>query len=209
MIDISRPLSATTAAWPGDAALEVDWTLRLSNGDNVSLTRITLSPHTGTHADAPAHYDADGALTGAFELARFLGPARVIDARGHDALTVELFESRGALGAQRVLVRSLETVRPEEFVREFPPLAPEAAIALAEAGLRLFGTDAPSVDPVDSAAMAAHRALGASRIPILENLDLSAAEPGEYDLVALPIRLMETEAAPARAVLLPSGTLGL
>jgi arylformamidase len=209
MIDISRPLSATTAAWPGDSPLGVDWTLRLADGDNVSLTRITLSPHTGTHADAPAHYDADGAMSGAFELDRFLGPARVIDARGHDSLTVDLFQKSGAVGAARILVRSLHEVRPEEFVRDFPPLEPEAATALANAGLQLFGTDAPSVDPVDSAAMAAHRALGAAAIPILENLDLSLAEPGDYDLVALPIRLMDTEAAPARAVLLPPGTLGI
>jgi arylformamidase len=106
-----------------------------------------------------------------------------------------------------VLVRSLDSVRPEEFVSDFPPLTPEAAEALVQSGLRLYGTDAPSVDPVDSAGMAAHRALGAAGLPILENLDLSRVEPGDYDLLALPVKLAGAEAAPVRAVLLPAGTL--
>ncbi len=92
---------------------------------------------------------------------------------------------------------------------DFPPLEPEAADVLAQAGLKLYGTDAASVDPVQSAAMAAHRVLGAAGIPILENLDLSRAEAGEYDLVALPLKLVEAEATPVRAVLLPAGTLRL
>ncbi|HSG82116.1 MAG TPA: cyclase family protein [Gemmatimonadota bacterium] len=207
MIDITRPLSTTTAAWPGDAPLKLDWTLRLAAGDNVSVSRISLSPHVGTHADAPAHYDADGASTGAFSLASFLGPARVIDVRGHEAVTIQLLEMRGAIGATRLLVRSLESVRPEKFDSDFPPLAPEAAEALVAEGLVLYGTDAPSVDPVDSAAMAAHRVLGNAAIPILENLDLSAVQPGDYDLLALPVKLIEAEATPVRAVLLPPGTL--
>jgi arylformamidase len=208
VIDITRPLSATTATWPGDTPLAIDWTLRLSGGDNVSLSRITLSPHIGTHADAPAHYDMEGPLSGALGLASFLGPARIVDMRGHEALTLAALKERGAIGSQRVLVRTLDVVRPEEFVSDFPPLAPEAAEAMAGAGLVLFGTDAPSVDPVDSAAMAAHRVLGAAAIPILENLDLSAAEPGDYDLVALPMKLMDAEATPVRALLLPPGSLG-
>lgn len=209
MIDITRPLSTTTAAWPGDTPLLIDWTLRTSSGDSVSLSRITLSPHVGTHADAPAHYDPDGVPAGAFDLANFLGPARVVDARGSRRVTLGLLEEQGALGRSRVLVRSLEEVAPDEFASNFPPLTAEAGYALARAGLVLFGTDAPSVDPVDSAAMSAHRALGAAGIPILENLDLSQVEPGDYDLVALPLKLMETEATPVRALLLPPGTLVL
>ncbi len=189
--------------------MQLDWTLQLAAGDNVSLSRISLSPHVGTHADAPAHYDVEGASTGAFNLASFLGPARVIDARGHAAVTIELLEALGALGAARLLVCSLGSVRPEEFVSDFPPLAPDAAEALVAEGLVLYGTDAPSIDPVDSGAMAAHRVLGDAAIPILENLDLSAAQPGDYDLLALPVKLTEAEAAPVRAVLLPPGTLVL
>lgn len=206
MIDITRPLDVGTAAWPGDTALSIDWSLQLSRGDAVSVSCLRLSPHVGTHADAPAHYEPGGAKTGQFDLGAFLGPARVVGARKRDAVTAEMLARQAAIGQPRVLVRSLERARPDVFESEFPPLATDAAEALVRSGLRLYGTDAPSVDPVDSATMDAHRVLGAAGIPILENLDLSAAEPGLYDLVALPMKLVETEAAPVRAVLLPCGT---
>lgn len=208
MIDITRPLDTSTAAWPGDTGLGIDWTLRMSRGDNVNLSCVTLSPHVGTHADAALHYEPDGSPTGEFDLDAFIGRVRVVDARGQDAVTTELLGEGDAIGAPRLLVRSLDVVRPEEFVSAFPPLAADAAQMLVSAGLKLYGTDAPSVDPVDSAAMSAHRALGSAAIPILENLDLSQAEPGDYDLLALPMKLIATEATPVRAVLLPAGALG-
>ncbi len=207
MIDITRPLGARTAEWPGDTPFSIDWTLHVWRGDNVSVSRILMSPHIGTHADAPAHYQSGGETTGSFELAAFIGPVRVIDARGSDLVDISVVEQHGAIGCSRVLVRVLDVVRTEEFVRDYPVLAPEAAGALVSGGLRLYGTDAPSVDPVDSTRMNAHRALGAAGIPILENLDLTQVEAGDYDLLALPLKLEAAEAAPVRAVLLPAGTL--
>ena len=209
MIDITQPLGSKTAAWPGDTPFELDWTLHAGRGDNVTLSRVTFSPHVGTHADAPAHYEVHGHLTGAFELGAFLGPVRVIDARWAKSVDLGLLESAEALGVRRLLVRSLPDLRPERFASDFPPLAPDAAGALVRSGLRLYGTDAPSIDPVQSTAMRAHRVLGAAGIPIIENLDLSRAEPGDYDLLALPLRMVEAEAAPVRAVLLPAGSLSL
>jgi arylformamidase len=207
MIDITRPLGVDTAAWPGDTPFQLEWALHLSRGDTVSVSRITLSPHVGTHADAPAHYAVGGGTTDGFDVGAFLGPVRLIDLRGAEAITALALGERAALGSARLLVRILEQVRAEEFVDEFPPLAPEGAEALVASGLKLYGTDAPSVDPVDSAAMSAHRVLGAAGVPILENLDLTRAEPGDYDLVALPTKLSGAEASPVRAVLLPSGSL--
>ncbi len=205
--ELTRPLGVDTAAWPGDTPFGLEWTWQLSRGDSVSVSRLTFSPHVGTHADAAAHYAADGDPAGAFDLAAFVGPVRVVDVRGCGAVTADVLAERGALGRPRVLVRCLDVVRPDEFVSDFAPLDPDAAAALVRSGLRLYGTDAPSVDPVDSAEMRAHRALGGGGVPILENLDLSAAEPGDYDLLALQVRLTEAEAAPVRAVLLPAGTL--
>ncbi|MGD2151620.1 MAG: cyclase family protein [Gemmatimonadales bacterium] len=209
MIDITQPLSTRAAAWPGDTPFQIDWTLHITRGDNVTLSRVTFSPHVGTHADAPAHYEPGGSLTDAFQLGAFLGPVRVVDARWARSVDLGLLESMGALGAQRLLVRSVPESRPERFENDFAPLAPEAADALVRSGLRLYGTDAPSVDPVRSTSMSAHRVLGAAGVPIIENLDLALAEPGDYDLIALPLRMIEAEAAPVRAVLLPTGSLRL
>jgi len=172
------------------------------------LSRITLSSHLGTHADAPAHYELGGDTTDSFILTAFVGPVRVIDVRGCDSVTSQVLEEHSALGSARVLVRSLEEIRPEEFRSDYPSLAPDGAEALVRSGVRLYGTDAPSVDPMDSASMTAHRVLGAAGLPILENLDLSRAPAGDYDLVALPLKLMQAEAAPVRAILLPAGSIG-
>ncbi len=207
MIDITRPLGTRTAEWPGDTPFNIDWTLHVWRGDNVSVSRIVMSPHIGTHADAPAHYQSGGETTGGFDLGAFIGRVRVIDARGSDRVDESMVKAGGAIGCARVLVRVLDIVRIEEFVRDYPFLAPEAAQALVSGGLRLYGTDAPSVDPVDSSRMSAHRALGAAGIPILENLDLTDVEPGDYDLLALPLKLEAADAAPVRAVLLPPGSL--
>lgn len=207
MIDITRPLGSRTAVWPGDTPFDLDWTMHVWRGDSVSVSRISMSPHVGTHADAPAHFRSGGATTGSFDLAAFVGRVRVIDACGSGSIDLAVFEDGGALGCSRVLVRVLKVVHPEEFVHDFPALAAEAAEALVGNGLRLYGTDAPSVDPVDSSRMSAHRVLGEAGVPILENLDLTQVAPGDYDLIALPLKLEAAEAAPLRAVLLPPGSL--
>jgi arylformamidase len=124
MIDITRPLGAATANWPGDSPFQLEWTLAMAAGDTVSVSRLSLSPHVGSHADAPLHYLQDGPSTASFRLDAFIGPARVVDARGSDAVTQELLDVQGAIGCTRVLVRSLDVVRTEEFVEVFPPLDP-------------------------------------------------------------------------------------
>ncbi len=209
MIDITQPLTTSTAPWPGDTPLQIEWRLQLSGGDNVSLSTIALSSHLGTHADSPAHYESRGHAASGFDLSVFVGPVRVVDVRGHEAVTAEVLEAQGALDSPRVLVRSMAEVRPERFTSDYPPLAPDGAEALVGSGVRLYGTDAPSIDPVDSSSMTAHRILGTVGLPILENLDLTRARAGEYDLIALPLKLMETEAAPVRAILLPAGSIAL
>lgn len=207
MIDITRPLGSRTAEWPGDTPFSLDWTAHVWRGDSVSVSRILMSPHVGTHADAPAHYQSGGATTGSFDLTAFMGRVRVIDARGSGLIDLSVLETGGAVGCLRVLVRVLDEAQTEEFVHDFPALAVEAAEALVSNGLRLYGTDGPSVDPVDSSRMSAHRVLGAAGVPILENLDLTQVVPGDYDLIALPLRLEAAEAAPLRAVLLPPGSV--
>lgn len=207
MIDITRPLGAQTAEWPGDTPFSIDWTSHVWRGDSVSVSRILMSPHVGTHADAPAHYQSGGATTAGFDLTDFVGRVIVVDARGLEEVDLTVLETGGAIGSRRVLVRVLDVVQAERFVGEFAALAVEAAEALVDNGLRLYGTDAPSIDPVDSSRMSAHKVLGAAGVPILENLDLTRAEPGAYDLIALPLKLEAAEAAPVRAVLLPPGSL--
>ena len=151
-----------------------------------------MSAHLGTHADAPAHVLADGPAIGAVGIEPFLGPARVVDLPGRGEVGPDALPPR-ALGAARVLFRT----RGRAF------LSALAAVRLAEKGALLVGTDALSVDPEDAEDLPVHTTLLSRGVAILEYLDLSRAEPGDYWLIALPLAFTDLDASPVRAVLIP------
>lgn len=200
--DISQPLGTGTAVWPGDRAVEVDWTMSRRSGDAVNVAAITLSVHAGTHVDGPHHFSDDGARPAGLDLAPFVGPATVVDVRGHGSLDVDAVAGIELGSVERVLFRTRASVEPGTFPAAFAALTPALARRLGEAGVKLVGTDAPSVDPFDSKSLAAHLALAEGGVAILENLVLDAVAPGRYTLVALPLRLVEADSSPVRAVLL-------
>lgn len=200
--DISQPLGARTAVWPGDQTVELGWTLERRQGDSVNVAALRLSVHAGTHADGPLHFRDAGPAIGTLPLDAFIGPARVIDARGRTDLDLPLVEGLDLASTPRLLFRTREAVDPEQFPESITPFAAALAKRLAEARVRLVGTDAPSVDPLDSKVLEAHRALAAGNVAILENLVLTHVPPGDYTLVALPLRLVEADSSPVRAVLL-------
>ncbi|HET8655766.1 MAG TPA: cyclase family protein [Longimicrobiaceae bacterium] len=204
MIDISRPLGSHTPVWPGDAPFRLCWTLRQEAGAAANVGEISMTTHCGTHVDAPLHVTADGAPVGALAPEVFVGPARVVEVRGVREIGCAHIEA--ALGGGRVPERLLFHTGCWTDARVlpavFPAIAPAAAEYLRAEGLRLVGTDAPSVDPPDSEDLPAHRAFAGAGIPILENLFLDAAAAGDYHLVALPLRLDGADASPVRAVLI-------
>jgi arylformamidase len=201
ILDISQPVGTRTAVWPGDQPPALSWTMSRASGDSVNVAALTLSAHTGTHVDGPFHVDDDGARAADLDLARYVGPADVIDARGRAVLDVGALEGRTHV-AERVLFRTRDDVDPTVFPDRVVPVTPALARALGEAGVRLIGTDAPSVDPIDSKTLDAHHALIDSGIAILENLVLTDVSPGRYTLVALPLRLTEADSSPVRAILI-------
>lgn len=206
ILDISQPLGPGTAPWPGDRGLELEWTLRRERGDSVNAAAVTLSVHLGTHADGPLH-TAAGPGIGAAPLEPFIGPAVVVDARPHvggdpPVVGETALEGVDPATTPRVLLRTRDDHDPTHFPARFAALAPALCRRLAERGFRLVGTDAPSVDPVDSKALEAHGVLVRAGIPNLENLALSGVAPGRYTLVALPLRLADADSSPVRAVLL-------
>lgn len=168
-------------------------TSSLGDGSAYEAMAFTMSSHLGTHVDAPAHVLTDGAFVGSLDLAPFVGPARVVALTGRGEIGPDALP-RECLGRPRVLFRS----RGRAF------LSPLAAVRLAEKGALLVGTDAASIDPHDAEDLPAHRALLSRRVALLENLDLADVEPGDYRLVALPLRFEELDASPVRAILLPA-----
>ena len=201
LLDVSQPLDARTAPWPGDTPFSAKWVCHLGEGAAVTVSAITTSPHNGTHADAPCHFLAGAAGIGEVPLEAYIGPCRVVERIGDGPLTAAEARRWRVRRGDRILVRTRRRVDPAVFPARFAHLTGESAAVLAAAGAALFGIDTPSVDHRDSKTMDAHRALLAGGTAILENLDLSRAKPGRYRLIAPPVRLSGLDAGPVRAVL--------
>lgn len=201
LYDVTWPVGEGIPVWPGDAPCALEWTMLRSRGATVNVAELRMSAHTGTHADGPFHVADDGVRIGAAPLDAYLGPALLVDVEAGriDAALVDRVLADGPV--ERVLFRTGCWTDPAVFPTGFPAPEPDAARALVAAGVRLVGTDAPSVDPYDSTELATHRVLGAGGVAILENLLLAGVPAGRWELIALPLRLVDADASPVRAVL--------
>jgi arylformamidase len=199
--DITPAIRPGIPVWPGDTDYAEQRSWAIGPGCPVNVSRFTMSTHTGAHADAPFHYDADGARSGAADLSRYLGPCRVIHAIG--ARRVEPDQVAAHLGAipPRVLLRTYARAPQESWDSNFACVAHATIERLADAGVVLIGIDTPSLDPQDSKTMDAHMAVRRRGLSILEGVVLDAVPEGDYELIALPLRLADLDAAPVRAVL--------
>lgn len=200
--DISPPIAPDSPLFPGDEPYSQKWTATIGPGCPVNLSAITMSPHIGAHADAPLHYGNDAPPIGAVDLCAYLGPCRVIHAIGSGQ---RLIHPRDLEHAQhglppRVLVRTCDKA-PMQWSEDFASFAPETIDWLAARGVKLVGIDSQSVDPATSKTLDSHHRLLANDLRVLENLVLDAVPAGDYELIALPLKLMQACASPVRAVL--------
>ncbi len=200
--DISPPVDARSPVFPGDTPYSQTWAAQIAPGCPVNVSAITLSPHVGAHADAPLHYDPQGAAVGALDLAPFIGPCRVIHALQARTL-VQAKHLQHALHdlPARVLVRTRQQFPLLQFDAQLTALAPSTVELLADLGVQLVGTDSASIDPADSKTLPSHQAIRQHGLRVLENLLLNDVPEGDYELIALPLKLMTADASPVRAVL--------
>jgi arylformamidase len=212
LVDVSVTLRPGTPEWPGDTPYSCGWTWSMAEGASVNVSALTMSPHVGTHADAPLHVRDGWPASDALPLDAFVGPCAVVDVPGvaeeieHDALVRHAEQSGVRLDeTARLLLRTGRTIAAGVFPDDWPSLTPACVRALARGGLVLLGVDAPSVDPRESKDLATHHALFEAGAFNIENLDLRAVRAGRYELIAPPLRLAGLDAAPLRALLRPLG----
>lgn len=198
--DISQRLRPGLPVWPGDTPWSQERTWLMEEGSPVNVSKLTMTTHSGSHADAPLHYAADGMDAAAMDLAPFIGECLVIDARGTSG-AVSVGDLPHIESADRVLFRTYDTFPHDAWDSDFTAIAPEAIEWLALQGVRLIGTDAPSVDPQESKGIAAHKAVLEADMRILEGLVLDDVPAGRYELIALPLKVVGGDAAPCRAIL--------
>lgn len=203
IIDISPPLSPRSAVWPGDVAFARSVQLDMHDGANLTLSSFTSTVHVGAHTDAPSHYARDGASIEQVDLGAYVGPCTVITCTAPRGRLIQPEDCSKALtrGAKRLLFRTLSQPDPEVFNTDFVAFSPAAIQAMGRAGVVLVGIDTASVDPFDSKTLDAHNELLRANIRNLEGLDLRHVQDGDYELIALPLKLVGFDASPVRAVL--------
>ena len=200
--DISPPVQPGAPVFPGDTPFAQQWAATISPGCPVNVSTLTLSPHVGAHADAPLHYDPHGVAVGALDLEPYLGRCRVVHAiaRGPLVTWQHIAHAMHDL-PPRVLVRTYAQAPVDRWDALLAGFAPETIEILADRGVLLVGIDTASIDPADSKTLDSHQVIRRRGVRVLENLVLDAVPEGDYELIALPLKLMAADASPVRAVL--------
>ena len=208
--DISLPIVAGLPTWPTSRGFRTSRAMSIRDGDPANVTWLELDVHTGTHVESPLHFIDGGPSLDAFELDRFVGPAIVARVDGPEITPAALEALAVPPGTERLLIRTANSDRWAALARgtgsatfepDYVALTPEAATWVAGRGIRLVGTDHLSIQRFDDDGET-HRILMRAGVAILEGLNLADVQPGPYTLVCVPLRLVGSEAAPARAILL-------
>lgn len=206
-IDVSVPVRSGMVHWPEDPKVKLERTKSIAEGEEANLTRIDMSAHTGTHMDAPLHFFEEDPGMETFPLDIALGTARVVRIEGDEPIDRGHVEELDLQSGERVLFRTANSER-RWWDRDFDPnyvhVSLEAAELLGEVGVALVGVDYLSVGAYDGDGAETHRALLGAGVWIVEGLDLSEVEPGEYDVICLPVKLVGSDGAPARVLLRPA-----
>jgi len=205
--DISLPISPEIPVWPGDPPVVIKQVSSMDAGAHDNVSRLECSVHTGTHVDAPHHFLNDHRTVDALPLEVLTGPAQVVQIPEEVGLiTAGILEEAGIpSGTSRLLLKTRNSrlwARGEkEFARDFVGLSAEGAGWLVRTGVKLVGIDYLSIAPYKQS-IPTHQVLLKPGIVILEGVNLSAVPPGIYDLYCLPLKLVGSDGAPARAILI-------
>jgi arylformamidase len=208
--DISLPITPAILVYPGNPGVAFTSHQAIARGDSANVSAISFGSHTGTHVDAPRHFDDAAGGVDAIAIERLVGPATVMefDDSVRSIGRAEL-DRAGLRAARRVLLktRNSRLLHEREFASDYTFVAPDGAEFLVESGVELVGIDYLSIEQFKSGHHRTHLTLLRRGIVILEGLDLSAIAPGDYELLCLPLRLAGLDGAPARVVLRePSGS---
>jgi arylformamidase len=204
--DVSVLISEDLPVWPGDPGISMTLASSLQQGDSANVTRLEMGVHTGTHIDAPCHFEADGVAIDQLPIETLIGSCQVFDLQeikggiGPDDLQRLDFK-----GTTRVLFKTSNSIWWEsserEFQKEFVYITEEGAKFLIDHDVKLVGVDYLSVEKFGSSGHATHHLLLRSQVVIVEGLNLSGISSGEYELIALPLRLKGSDGSPARVIL--------
>ncbi len=200
LYDVTLPIAPGMPVYPGDPAVAIrPW----HSGTPVAVSHLSLGAHTGTHVDAPRHLREGAPGVDRLPLEALIGPARVLDLPEAERIAATDLRGLDLPGPGRLLFRTRNSAdwRRGRFPVEPVGLTPEAAQLLVQKAVRLIGLDSPSADAVEAADLPAHRTLLDAGTVILEGLDLFDVSAGEYELLCLPLKIVDGDGGPARVIL--------
>jgi arylformamidase len=203
LVDVTLRLSPDVPTYPGNPPFSITPVKRIATGGSSNVSALTLGTHAGTHVDAPRHFFDGRPGVDALPLDVLIGPARVIHLPGRSNISAERLRSADFSGVSRLLIRTgnSELWSSSTFAADYAGVTEDGARLLVEAGVSLVGVDYLSVEPYKTPGAPAHHVLLEHGIVIVEGLDLSRVEAGDYELMCLPLALVDADGAPARVVL--------
>ena len=204
--DVSVTISEDLAVWPGDPSVSLKLTSSIARGDTVNVTQICMGVHTGTHIDAPFHFEPDGKTIDELPIETLIGPCHVVEMLDvKKSIGLSELEKLDLKGVVRILFKTRNSMWWEkgekEFQKNFIHISEEGARFIVEHGVKLVGIDYLSVERFDSPDYATHHTLLRNQVVIIEGLNLGAVAMGDYELIALPLKLEGADGSPARVVL--------
>jgi arylformamidase len=208
-IDVSVTVRHGMPHWPDDPPVVVQRTLDIGRGDACNVSHLAMGVHSGTHMDGPVHFHHGAPGLDEMPLTATIGEARVIEIADPEQITVDELRGHQLRPDERILFRTSNSTRcwpAQTFVEDFVHISEPAAVHLAETGVQTVGIDYLSVAGYHADGAKIHRILLDAGIWIIEGLDLSPVRAGRYEMICLPVKLHESDGAPARAILRPLPT---
>ncbi len=203
--DITVPLQNGIPYWPGDEEPKIERYSSLSDGEITNTSRIQCSLHTGTHVDAPRHLFDEGKSIDQLPPETLIGPAGVVDVGEANIIDTAVLQQLSLPKLPRLLFKTRNSQWWQHpchpFHPDFVSFTASAAEFLVENGVELVGIDYLSIDGFNSTELSVHKILLSSGVVVIEGLDLHHVPPGTYEMIALPLRIIDADGAPARVIL--------
>lgn len=203
LIDVSVPLDAALPNYPGNTPFALEPIKRLARGDSSNVSSLHLSAHAGTHVDAPRHFFDDAPASEGLSLEMLIGRARVVDVTSRKGVAAEDLAPLNLSEDVRLLIKTANSRlwNSPEFHRDYVGVTESGAKHLVEHGIKVVGVDYLSVECFKQPGAPAHHTLLGAGVIVIEGLNLRDVEPGIYEMICLPLRIVGSDGAPARVVL--------
>jgi arylformamidase len=203
-IDISVPLRSGMVHWPDNPPVRIERMLDMERGDVANVSKFSLGSHTGTHMDAPIHFVRAGEGIDRLPLDATIGRARLIEIQDPVSIKPDELSQHGIGRGERVLFKTRNSSLgwwTQDFIEDYVYVSQEAARYLANREVRTVGVDYLCVSGFRRDGVETHQVLLGTGIWVIEGLDVGRVEPGEYELICLPLKVEDGDGAPARAIL--------